>query len=59
MELMYEENLQIQNEFVRCIMDSAAVLWNRRESTWKTCSVLTFERPCWHLNFSAWFMERY
>ena len=56
-ELTYQENLQMQDEFIRCIMDSAAVLWNRCENTWKTCSVLTFERPCWHLYFSAWFVK--
>jgi len=56
-ELTFQENLQMQDEFVKFVMDSAAVLWNRHENTWKTCSVLTFERPCWHLYFSSWFMK--
>jgi hypothetical protein len=47
----------MQDEFVRCVMDSAAVLWNRHENKWKTSSVLNFERPCWHLYFSTWFMK--
>jgi len=38
-ELTYLENLQTQDEFVRCIMDSAAVLWNRHQNTWKTFRV--------------------
>ena len=56
-KLTCQENLQIWDEFVKCIMDSAAVVWNRHERTWKACSILTFERPSWHLNFSACFMK--
>jgi hypothetical protein len=58
MRELCQENLQVQGEFVRYIMDSAAVLWNSHESTWKTtCSVLTFKQSHWYLNISSWFME--